>query len=939
MTDSKATAQGSDPSGSPTEPPSDSQTDIDPTWLLTHKVEIPDPVQEYVQRPDLEADCSPATRRLTILHAPGGFGKTALLAHCCRRLRDDGLAVAWLAVDEKDGPVSIAAYLCLAFEQAGVRVLDSESTGSMGDAIDLPHTAADSAADYRINLLLNAVRRHHAPCVLALDELDRLRDPGAVEALNAVLDRAPRNLHFAMAFRERPDGLAVATFALEGHGRTFTAEDLRFSGAQVERFFEPPFSGTRRLSRAQLASITADSAGWPIALRLYRNALQTGAPLTQLGASDTVAAWIESRLWRGLSAEDRDFVLDIALFEWSDATLIDEATERSQSRLRLASMPSLNGLLQTAGGENSTMSLHPLIREYCANRLFRENPQRFRSIHVGIANALARRGQVLDALRHAAEAGDSALVGAIAEQAGGVKLWLRRGTDALLALDGWLTQDVLADRPRLALVRCIALISSGEIQDARRVYQAAALDSVGFTRNSGGEKDDELRTDHLLALGMIAVLGCSRLSHYDSLTSVAAELATQPDLEPLLRAVVRLGVSIAHGEKAQFDDAVHWARGARADAGADAVHMLPHIHFQLGVLALARGKTDEAERHYVRGFNVAQGHVGDTGMVMVGTQLKAELELERCAGAPRLTFMPVSARLLGECFAWFDIFAASVGVASELAWQHGRREQAMTTIDQARQFAHATDRAALVRLLSAQHVSLLLLDGRTDEAERTWLTEDLPDTTEACLDLKSQRWREMEAIACARLRLLEARGDIERARKLAFGLRETASAHALVRTLMRALVLSARLESKAGDEVQATAQLRDALRLFRSADYARPLARERQLVLPLLDRIIATDDDPIAATARQMRAALTEERATEPEPAPSLYTPKELQVLRRLASHTDKAIATELHMSYDAVRYYVRKIFAKVGVRNRFDAVHRARALGLLPGEESGTTP
>ena len=43
------------------------------------------------------------------------------------------------------------------------------------------------------------------------------------------------------------------------------------------------------------------------------------------GAGDTVGAWIESRLWRGLVVDDRQFLLDLALFDWVDAELVEQA--------------------------------------------------------------------------------------------------------------------------------------------------------------------------------------------------------------------------------------------------------------------------------------------------------------------------------------------------------------------------------------------------------------------------------------------------------------------------------------------------------------------------------------------------------------------------------------------------------------------------------------
>ena len=240
------------------------------SWLLRHKVELPDPIDGYVRRPEVEERCALPERRLTVLHAPGGFGKTALLAHRCRTLRERGMVVAWLTLDEEDGPGSVATYLALAFEQAGVATFDPAGGPDESAGARVPDPVSDSQGEYRISLLIRALERHGAPCVLALDELERLRSFEAIAAINALLRRAPRNLHVGMAFRERPPGLEIAMFALEGRGVTMTAEELRFSAHDVSRFFDGG------LSRRELATVVANSAGWPIALRIYRNERRHG---------------------------------------------------------------------------------------------------------------------------------------------------------------------------------------------------------------------------------------------------------------------------------------------------------------------------------------------------------------------------------------------------------------------------------------------------------------------------------------------------------------------------------------------------------------------------------------------------------------------------------------------------------------------------------------
>ena len=899
-------------------------------WLPRHNVELPDPVEGYLRRAEVEERCALTGHRLTVLQAPGGFGKTVLLARRCRALRKQGLAVAWLSFDEADGPESVAKYLALAFERAGVAAFDPAGERGGASPARPPDPEADSRAEYRIGLLIRALERHGAPCVLALDEVERLRNPDAVGLINTLLRRAPPHLHVGMAYRERPPGLAVAMYALEGRGVKVTAEDLRFSKSDVSRFF----GGS--LSRRRLAAVVADSAGWPLALRIHLDTARAGVP-DAAGGDDTLAGWIETRLWRGFSAEDRDFVLDIALFDRLETDLIDEATGARNAGRRIASMGALAGLLSTTGGGVSTMRLHPLIKGHCEKRRFEEAPERFRAIHRGIASALARRGRPVEALRHAAEAADPALLGRIAERTGGVRLWPEQGPEALHTVDGMLTEEALSDHPRLALVRCAVLTASGDIEEARRLYGATAEKTAGYTRDREGGDDRALRTDHIFVQGMLHMCGCGRYG--DGIMATMAEteaLANAAETDPLLRGMFSVGMCIVHNQMTAFDTAAECAGRARAALGR-ASPFLAHLDLQAGSTAMARGRPREARQYYDRALEVARAsHLRDVGAVMIGEVLAAELELERSAVAPRLGGPRVSPRLLGRCSAWFDVYAASIGARVELEMLGGGPRVALASVEDACEYARRTERPALARFLSALRVSVLLDGGEVDEAARAWRFDGLPEPPARCLDLGTQSWREMEMLGCARLRLFISRGEFDAAREFAAALLAVAAERALVRTRMRGLALSMVLEHRAGSPDRAADHLADYLRLFAQADYARPLARDRELAIALLDATASTAgaaDARVAAEAVALRKALCEEAGAEWQPPARALTERELEVLARLEHSQDKDIARTLGLSYDGVRYRVRRIFAKLGARSRLDAVHRARARGILPAE------
>ena len=325
------------------------------------------------------------------------------MAECCRRLRADGVAAAWVSLDDRDEPAVLDTYIAFACVDTGL-VLH-------------PTSGSDEAPvgpGSRIGSVVRGIEAFGGPFVLAFDELERLRHPGSISLVAFLLNRGPPNLHLVIACREIPDGFNAAGAVLEGHAEILDAEHLRFSLADVASFFD------LGLSRRTLSEEMSRSAGWPFALRVSRN---SAGPMTGgLGglASDLARNWIESRLFVDLEVDDRDFVLDLGLFDWVDAELLDETLPSGDATRRLEAMAVLEGLLEpVSDGTADSFRLHPLVKEHCARQRFREDSDRFRTIHRAIAAALARRGDPVLAMHHAVEGGDPFLAGEILEQAGG----------------------------------------------------------------------------------------------------------------------------------------------------------------------------------------------------------------------------------------------------------------------------------------------------------------------------------------------------------------------------------------------------------------------------------------------------------------------------------------------------------------------------------------
>ena len=876
-------------------------------WLDERRVAVPGRVSGYLHRPSLVERCMPTERRLTLLQAPGGFGKTTVLAECCRVAGDRGVRTAWLSLDEHDDAATLEAYLVFAFQQAGL------------DALGAPRGSGGPTSDNRIALALRAVEAHARPCILVLDEAERVAGPAAA-LLNLLLRAGAPNLHLAISCRELPVGIDVATPMLQGEVEIVSADDLRFSREEIGLLFDG------RLSRRSLATVTADSAGWPIALGMRRNAGKRAGDPREMVARGVLESWIDSRLWYGVADDDREFLLDVGLLEWIEAELLDEVLSGTGLMERLESLPAVAGLLEPVrGGAGNVWRLHPLVREYCVKRHRRETPARYRSIHGHIASAMARRGETLAAMRHAAEAANPALAGEILTSAGGALLFLREGTSRLIAIARFLTDETLALYPRLALVRVLALIVRTELVEARRVLQRIER-AVAY---SEANDDGELETELWIARGLLLQNGCASVGSADmvALFEALSRLAGRPGMDPVVRAVIGYGLCHVNELKAEFQMARRWGERARRWAGDQSPYLAMVMDYQFGQIAMAQGRIEEAARAYQRGLKSAKKRfLLDPRLAILGEALVHELEWERnrvledgdVAGP---------APALWQRGAVFASYAAAGTVAAEIVLDRRGVESALEMIEEMWDNALRADLPALVRYLAGLRVAMLAEAGRVPEAESRWQEDALPGSPDECLDLASQSWREMELLSGARLRLLIARGRYDEGRQFVRRLVEVAASRGLRRTWMRALAQAMALEHAAGDGEVALQRLGEFLDLFAETDYARPMMREGDAAVNVLRAYLRRE--PEGSCRRSAESLLAMLAAGDADAVPTL-TGRERQVLARLESESDKQIATALGLSIPGARYHVQRLFAKLRVRSRAAAVHRARALGLL---------
>ena len=882
-----------------------------PSWLLKAKVVVPAPAPGYVFRPSLlERIDAVLQRRLTVLQAPAGFGKTTVLADVSHRIKAQGRVVGWLTLDGDDTPSVFGSYVAFAFEQAGLNL-----TTAAGQDV---WSSAPIAR--QIGMLARAIERHAAPCLLVLDEVERL-PRHTVALIDLLLKRAPPNLHFAAAFRSNP-GLDLAAHVLDGSAIIVGARAFRFSKHEIAQFFQGD------LSRRKLAAVEKRTAGWPVALMVYRNMQVREAGQPGADTASLTSNFVGVRLLRDLSAEDRTFLLDLALFDWIEPDLVDDVLGSSDARLRIAALSSLDGLLLPSDGDDTVQFLHPLVREYCVTRFAVEDAVRKRTLHTRIARALARRGQLTPAWRHANEAGDVRLVGELIESVGVVGLWARGGTTQVVAADRFLTSEIVEAYPRLALLRCVVLNRSMKFDEAAALYETVARRTQGFTRDREGGDADALVFDRTFTQMALAG-GTCRLALREFESSLPAGETGAGNDEPasFIPAVRHALYCAASYERAQFKESRRHGIRAHAGFGEDARYGDIYLSICLGMVAMAQGRLADATDWYRRARQGARKfYPSDPSLAATTDVVTIELDLERNRekALQQRTLQGIT-ELRGG---WIDIYAAAVAVHAELTLEQYNGGAVVKLLTHMINDAPSMGVGQLSHYLSAVLASYLVETGRADEAAYVWRDAGLPCTAAELVDLDTQSWRTMEALSSARVRLLIDEGDFDAAGEITNAMYRTASAHGIVRTAMRTLALSMVVADHAGQPALAVKRLMEFISRARDVDYIRPLVRHRDVSLSVLQQLLEGNPDAdLRAATESMLASL----GKPPAPITPEFTSRELEILAEVRNgRRNKEIAEHLGVTDEGVRYHLKKIYRKTGVSRRNDAVRYALNKGVL---------
>jgi LuxR family transcriptional regulator, maltose regulon positive regulatory protein len=424
---------------------------------------------KLVARPRLTAKLErEPSRKLTLISAPAGFGKTTLLVEWLRERAGGDGCVAWLSLDEGDNdPVRFLSYLVAALRRTG----EEEIGEGVLVALRSPEPPRIEAM---ISTLVNEIASLPRELTLVLDDYHLIDSQSAHGVVSFLLEYLPENVHLIVASRVDPP-LQLARLRARNQMIHLDATDLSFTSEEASTFLNEVMG--LELSAEDLATLEERTEGWIAGLQLAALSMQDRKDVSGFikafsGSYRDVLDYLAEEVLARQPERMRDFMLQTSILDHLTGSLCDALTGRSDGQEMLEKLERENLFVFALDEERRWYRYHHLFADFLRGRLMRERPESADELHLRASGWYEDNEHLPEAIGHALSAPDHDLAARLIEE--GVEGAVERGegTTALRWLEA-LPTEAKRLRPRLFVEHAVALVITGRPDDAEPLLKEA----------------------------------------------------------------------------------------------------------------------------------------------------------------------------------------------------------------------------------------------------------------------------------------------------------------------------------------------------------------------------------------------------------------------------------------------------------------------------------
>ena len=869
-------------------------------------------------------------RRLILVCAPAGYGKTTLVGEWINQLIHPGLMepsvstskklVTWLTCDQEDNDLPrFLSYLVAALRQVHPQI---------GEALLVSFRAAKPPMPEALaTLLINDLAEIREQIVLVLDDFHTITSQPIQDFLTYLIEHQPSGMCLVIATRSDP-ALPLARWRGRGHLDEIRQNELSFSLDESSNFLNRTMGVA--LTREQLLILDKRTEGWAAGLQLAALSMRTTPDIPAFivafsGGDEFIADYLADEVLAQQPDSIKSFLLQTSILERLSAPLCAAVTGDPNAQEILETLREKNLFLVALDHQKSWYRYHELFADLLRNRLHQSQGSQVNELHIRASRWYQENGLYIPAIEHALAGQAAEQAAVLLEQA--IEMIFISGQ--LVTILRWLEAlplDVKNRHPILWVFHGLVLVWGGK---SSAVVKPFLPDLVALSSQDG--VTGEVHTlQALQAMTEGNSLEAARLAQ-----CALQELSLERTLFHCLASDALGMAKILQCDPPAAIRAFEHTTEISARAGYAMYEIMALSH--LAGLHLQQGQLHSAAFGYQRALALALHAMGKcspvTGNILLGLGELAR-EWNDLDGA--LHYFSESVELFTR-FSSIGVPVAYLSIARVKVAQ-GDWDSGQEYLEKARQFAQASKATGLDdRLVNGLQARFWIGRGEFALAEQ-WardtglIAHPITEIIEtAGANVAGSEFIQIEYMTLARLYLVQNKADA--ALQVIDPLLNVARSLGYVRRVLSLLVLKSLILQQKKEEGLAVEVLGQALALAEPEGYQRVFLDEGDPMAQLLFRALRSGYSPVYA--KKILAAFPPKNSNvKKAPAEGLLEPlseREQEVLTLISQGlSNREIGVRLHISLSTVKGHTTSIYGKLGINSRTQAISEAVRLGIL---------